>query len=365
MDQKKLPKNLESNKKKIHFTNEGLLNSQDVDYAGAFANLNFDNSKSVEDFMQQLDIKILSMNQTDMTFEIKGIEAPIANALRRIIISEIPTMAIEKVIMWQNTSVIHDEVLCHRLGLVPIQVDPRMFTFKKESDEDNETNCVLFKLHVKCDRKKQYKNADKKTIEKLSPEELYENTIVYADQLEWVPIGNQAELFKDNPPRPVHDKVIIAKLRGNQEIECELKCEKGKGKLHAKWSPVATAFYRLMPDIEITKDIVGEDAEELVQTCPMNVYGLADIEDIGSKGSKKKGKKAVVENAFDCTMCRECIRNEKFTTSIDLGKERNHYIFTIEAVGMLSPADIFKESLKILKEKCLHHFSFFEEKKGK
>jgi len=41
-----------------------------------------------------------------------------------------------------------------------------------------------------------------------------------------------------------------------------------------------------MPDIEITKDIVGEDAEELVQTCPMNVYGIADIEDLGSKGMR-------------------------------------------------------------------------------
>ncbi len=44
-----------------------------------------------------------------------------------------------------------------------------------------------------------------------------------------------------------------------------------------------------MPDIEITKDIVGEDAEELVQTCPMNVYGIGDIEDIGSKGMEIRG----------------------------------------------------------------------------
>jgi len=364
MDKKKLPKNLESNKNKIHFTNEGLLNSQDVDYSGAFANLNIDNSKSVEDFLKELKINILSLTDSDMTFEMIGVEAPIANALRRIIISEIPTMAIEKVIMWQNTSVIHDEVLCHRLGLVPIKVDPRIFTFKKETDEDNESNCILFKLHAKCERKKQYKNADKKTLEKLTPEELYDNAIVYSDQLQWVPIGKQAEMFKDNPPRPVHDKIIIAKLRGNQEIEAELKCEKGKGKVHAKWSPVATSFYRLMPDIEIVKDIVGEDAEELVKTCPMNVYGLTDIEDIGSK-KKGKGKKATVERPFDCTMCRECIRVEKFTDSIDLGKERNHYIFTIEAVGMLSPVDIFKEALQILKEKCLHHYSFFDEKKGK
>ena len=44
-----------------------------------------------------------------------------------------------------------------------------------------------------------------------------------------------------------------------QEIEAELRCEKGRGKVHAKWSPVATAFYRLMPDIEFKKDILNEN----------------------------------------------------------------------------------------------------------
>jgi len=43
----------------------------------------------VEDFLKELDIKILDCSATDMTFEIRGIEAPIANALRRIIISEV------------------------------------------------------------------------------------------------------------------------------------------------------------------------------------------------------------------------------------------------------------------------------------
>lgn len=356
MSKSKLPENLGKTKDKIHFTNEGITNPQNIDYAGAFANLGIDNSKSIEDFFKEMKVNILNLDDSEMTFEIIGIDAPIANALRRIIISEIPTMAIEKVTMWQNTSIIHDEVLCHRLGLIPIKVDPRAFTFKKDTDEENENNCVKFKLHVKCEKKKEYLKADKKTIESLPVEQVYTNTTVYSSALEWIPIGKQAEIYKDNPIRPVHDNIIIAKLRPGQEIEAELRCEKGKGKVHAKWSPVATAYYRLMPHIEILDKITGDKAQELVNTCPMGVY---DIEDIGGQ------KQAVVSKPFDCTMCRECIRNENFTKSIDLGKVRNHYIFTIEAVGMLSPVDIFKESLHILKEKCLHHYSFFEEKKQK
>ena len=62
-----------------------------------------------------------------------GIDVSIANALRRIMIAEVPTVAIEHVYMWNNTSVMHDEVLSHRMGLIPIMVDPRMFeTFEGE-----------------------------------------------------------------------------------------------------------------------------------------------------------------------------------------------------------------------------------------
>jgi DNA-directed RNA polymerase I and III subunit RPAC1 len=63
----------------------------------------------------------------------------------------------------------------------------------------------------------------------------------------------------------------------------ELFCEKGIGKTHAKWSPVSTAYYRLVPDIKFNKDILNEDAVELKNICPTGVY---DIEDIGSHRSK-------------------------------------------------------------------------------
>jgi DNA-directed RNA polymerase I and III subunit RPAC1 len=61
-----------------------------------------------------------------------------------------------------------------------------------------------------------------------------------------------------------------------------LICEKGIGKTHAKWSPVCTALYRLLPDIRFTQPIKGEDAKELVNLCPMGVF---DIEDLG-KGNQ-------------------------------------------------------------------------------
>merc|ERR1712187_230881 len=162
-----------------------------------------------------------SMSDERVQFEMKGIDPPLANAFRRILIAEVPTVAISQVTMYQNTSVIHDENLSHRLGLVPIKFDPDLLAWKSSSHSFAPNNSIMFTLHVEC-----------KGPEGLS---------VYSKHLEWKPLSpEQAEQFKDNPPKPVADDILIAKLRPGQEIECECYCEKGIGKEHAKWSPVCT-----------------------------------------------------------------------------------------------------------------------------
>jgi len=66
-----------------------------------------------------------------MEFDLVGIDASIANAFRRLLLAEVPTMAIETVFVFNNTSVIQDEVLSHRLGLIPIKADPSNFGWQK------------------------------------------------------------------------------------------------------------------------------------------------------------------------------------------------------------------------------------------
>lgn len=39
-------------------------------------------------------------------------------------------MAVEKVFIYNNTSIVQDEILAHRLGLVPIKADPRLFEYR-------------------------------------------------------------------------------------------------------------------------------------------------------------------------------------------------------------------------------------------
>ncbi|CAN0033639.1 unnamed protein product, partial [Ectocarpus sp. 13 AM-2016] len=168
---------------------------------------------------------------------------------------------------------------------------------------------------------------------------------VFSGAMEWCPHGDQVERFKgEGGLRPVHDDILIAKLRPGQEIVAEMHCRKGIGKDHAKFSPVATASYRLLPVVTLKEEVEGQEAEELVAKCPLNVF---DIEDLGGAG-----KRAKVARPRDCTMCRECIREPGWSDKVSLSRVADHFIFGIESVGMLPPKELLKDSVQVLRQKC-------------
>lgn len=76
---------------------------------------------------ERVRVDIVEDSEAEVVFDLVGVDAPIANALRRILLAEVPTMAIDTVMIHNNTSIIHDEVLAHRLGLIPLNADPREF----------------------------------------------------------------------------------------------------------------------------------------------------------------------------------------------------------------------------------------------
>ena len=239
---------------------------------------------SLKYFAQHADISIKKLTKEECVFDLIGAEPPLANALRRIMIAEIPTMAIEKVTIWQNTSIIPDENLAHRMGLVPLAVDAREFEYPTSATSHNiedydETTALKFKLHKVCTKKDP--NAPMILNETHDDEKLYNNANVYSGDLEWEPMGGQASRLGN--VKPLHDDILIAKLRPGQEIEMEFICTKGIGKTHAKWSPVCTAFYRLLPDIRFDEPVTGQDARDLKRICPMGVF---DIEDLGKDDGK-------------------------------------------------------------------------------
>ena len=62
--------------------------------------------------------------------------------------------------------------------------------------------------------------------------------LVFASDIQWVPQGDQLEMFGDKPPAPTNPSILLAKLRPGQEIDMEIHAVKGVGTEHAKWSPV-------------------------------------------------------------------------------------------------------------------------------
>lgn len=94
----------------------------------------------------------------------------------------------------------------------------------------------------------------------MKPEEYLDNCegthpltcLVYSSSLKYVPQGSQSHNKDLKSVKLVHHNILIAKLRENQEIYLEIFAEKGIGKKHAKWSPVSTCFYRLMPEISLS-----------------------------------------------------------------------------------------------------------------
>lgn len=84
-------------------------------------------------FKDNFRISIISEDEESIVFDMVGIDAPVANAIRRILLSEVPTMAIETVYIYKNTGIVQDEVLSHRLGLIPLRADPRKMQYLEGS----------------------------------------------------------------------------------------------------------------------------------------------------------------------------------------------------------------------------------------
>lgn len=118
--------------------------------------MGYDNAWDFAKWSRDFDIRVTRREPGLLEFEMAGVDPAIVNALRRILIAEVPTVAIEHVFVIDNTSEMAEEVLSHRLGLVPLNVDAEQLQ-ARGSDEGEagagkpcETNTVVFKLCIDC-----------------------------------------------------------------------------------------------------------------------------------------------------------------------------------------------------------------------
>jgi len=241
---------------------------------------------------------------------------------------QVPTVAVESVYIMDNSSIIQDEVLAHRLGLVPLNVDPRGVHFLNgksvdkpacsntphpflciDGDAATDSNTLVFKMDITGEAPPAAEDGA----------QLQRFHHVYSSDFEWVPQGEQEARYTEKPPAPVHSDILLAKLQPGQRIAVEMHAVKGVGKDHAKFSPVATASYRLLPAVELLQPVYDDDAQELAARS--KVFDAVPCTD----GSGHKLQAVAVRPRL-CNMSREILRDPKFADKIHISRVSDHFI---------------------------------------
>lgn len=267
-------------------------------------------------------MRVTLLEKTDLTarFIVEGINPPLANTLRRIILSEVPTMAIDDIVIYENSSVLHDEILALRLGLIPLKTDLDTYNLPEKCSCRSELGCPLCRV-----------------VLTLNVEAKGGVRTVYS-----------GDLVSENPNIvPVSEKIPIVKLASGQKIMLEAYARLGRGKDHAKWQPVSACTYRYKPIIKIDYarcDGCGRCAE----ICPRRVLA-------------KEGNKIVIIREMECTLCMDCVRAcEVKPPPIQISWDNTTFIFYVESTGSLPVERIILEALKIYEEKFTEFMRLLE-----
>ena len=297
-----------------------------IEIRGSFQNAPHPVAAVADDFIRS----------SELNFGMSNTSPAMANMLRRIICTEVPTMAIDRVIIHRNDGVVLDEMLAHRLGLCPIAVDhPERFEFVTSADDIPAPNQPDGKYAIKftLDVELPMHSSDPTAPSTIS---------VLSDHLRWVPLPGQDPAAGY---RPVQSGILLAKLGRGQGIKLECYAVKGIGLLHNKWSPVSACFYDMKTSVTLSKKITGDDAVALKKICPLKVFGLETIND---------ETVAVVVNPTACTLCRECLRQpQKYEDSVVITKDTTSVIFTVESLWHYrDPFQIVRAALKLFAERC-------------
>lgn len=255
-----------------------------------------------------MEIEVLEKDELSIRLLIRGVDVPYMNALRRIVISEVPCMAVDEVVIIENSSILQDEAIAHRLGLIPLKTDLDSYNLPEECPCKSEFGCNLCRVTFALDS------------------EAKEGTkTVYS-----------SELVSENPSiAPVSGAIPIIKLAKEQRLRLEAYARLGKGKNHAKWQPVAMCAYKYFPKIQISSkrcDACGK----CVEICPRKVLAKTD-------------KKVEVRDLMACTLCQDCVEAcPQKPSAIEVGWEENSFIFNLESSGAIPPERIMVEATKIL-----------------
>jgi DNA-directed RNA polymerase subunit D len=249
-----------------------------------------------------MNIEFLSENKKSgrVTFLLKGTTPAFANLLRRSMLESVPTMAIHDVAFAKNSSALYDEIIAHRLGLVPLSTDLKGYTLPAA---------------CKCNGEGCARCTVKLVLRAKGP------CTVYASDIK----------SKDPKIKPAHGDMPIAKLLKGQELELEATAKLGQGKQHVKWSP-CLAWYTYEPIITVNND--SPKFAEFKDKYPPHVF---------DKNGKIDKKLIMTYNLVDACdgVCPDVVKIEY---------KNDSFLFSIEPWGQLSAKEIAQAAADTLLE---------------
>jgi DNA-directed RNA polymerase subunit D len=225
---------------------------------------------------------------------IEGVYPSLVNSLRRVIISELPAMAIDFVVVVNNTSVMYDEMLAHRLGLIPLTTPLQSLP----SIEDCESGLVD---PSEC--------TTRLTLQVTAESDM----IVYSGDL----VSERPDVV------PVYKDIPIVKLVKGQSIAIEAYAKLGRARDHAKWQ-AAIASYYYYPKVEVKDEKCREVCKDICKN---------------------------LEDPLECTFNKAWTCKDLCGEGLTVEWDRYKYVFWVESFGNYDAETALRETFRILKRK--------------
>ncbi len=251
-----------------------------------------------------MKIEIREVSDHKAKLIIEGVHPYFVNALRRVLMAEVPKLAIDKVTFYDNTSALFDEIISHRVGLLPIPTDPSTLNRKGEVDAEGKPTYLV-----------------RYTLTKEGP------CTVYSGDLE----------PEDKAFAIVDPKVPIVELLAGQRLIMECEAILGDGTQHAKWQVCTVAGYKYFPHATVdNRKIKPEQAKEAVAKTPLGILAV-------------EGGKLVILQPEEVNRADEAERicGDGFS----IGYDDRKFIFRFETDGSLKAGDALMKALDLLKER--------------
>lgn len=257
-------------------------------------------------------ITVRKLDENHCEFMLENVTPAIANTLRRVLQADVPVLAIDEVVIIENDSVLFDEILAHRLAMIPLKVDDYTYeTLLQCYEEGKREDCIAtFILEIEAEKP----------------------LTVYSGHMKFSGFSGEMSSLVSAEVKPASDLIPIVKLAPGQKIILEAYAKMGTGKEHAKWQ-AATVAYKYYPRLLILEGECGGNCQKCVEACPR---GILSIENDRIK---------VVENRIEeCTMCRAC--EEACPKVIKVSWDDGRFIYRVEGVGSLPVSKIIDVSMR-------------------